>query len=306
MAILLIRNDKDYQPWIDAFHKFDPAIEVVTPETANDTSKVEMAMTWKAPNGSFKGFDNLKVVGSLGAGVDHLFADPSLPQDVKLTRVVDDKLSGDMEEFVLALCLNHIKNLHIYSQPTNEWKPLPYSRVENVYVGILGFGTLGQAVGKKLKAVGFQVSGWSNTLKNVAGIESYSHDQLDDFLENLNIIVCLLPLTDKTRKILNTKLFDKLPKDTYLINVARGGHLNEEDLLSSLDKGHLSGASLDVFNQEPLPEDHPFWKHPKILITPHVASNSNPPTVVEQIVENYRRMKNSEDLKNRVSRERKY
>ncbi|KQC33148.1 dehydrogenase [Nonlabens sp. YIK11] len=306
MAILLIRNDKDYQPWIDAFQEYDASLEVVTLEMDHDPDAVTMAMMWKAPEGSFKGYDHLQVIGSLGAGVDHLFADPSLPENVQLTRVVDEKLSGDMQEFVLGLCLNHIKNLHFYAQQDREWKPQPYLRVENVHVGILGFGTLGQAVGAKLKSVGFQVSGWSKTAKNVDGIKSYRETELDDFLNVSQILVCLLPLTEKTTGILNKELFMQLPENAFLINVARGGHLVETDLLESIENGHLAGAALDVFNKEPLPQDHAFWKHPKVLITPHVASNSNPPTVVAQIVENYRRMKNGDPLKNTVSSERGY
>lgn len=306
VAILLIRNDENYEPWIKAFQQNDPSLDVVTPQDGHDKEAVTMALTWKAPAGSFDGYGQLKVIGSLGAGVDHLFADASLPSHVQLTRVVDEKLSGDMQEFVLALCLNNIKNLHTYAGTGTSWQPLPYQRVADVTVGILGFGTLGQAVGQRLSSLGFTVSGWSTSLKNVEGITSYDTSQLDQFLAQSQILVCLLPLTDATSRILNQELFNKLPKGAYLINVARGGHLNETDLLAALDSGQLSGAALDVFDTEPLPVDHAYWQHPSILITPHVASVSNPASVVPQIIENYRRMNKDAALLNVVSRERNY
>ena len=308
MALLLIRNNKDYKAWIDALHGADPSIEVVTPETVEDPKSVTMAVTWKAPNGSFEPYPNLKVIGSMGAGVDHLFNDPSLPKDVTLTRVVDEKLASDMEEFVLTLCLSHIKNLPLYRnlQDQTQWKPTQYKRVPDVKVGILGFGTLGQAVGTALQQTGFHVSGWSHSRKEVEGIKSYTQDELDDFLAQAEILVCLLPLTQETEGILNTSLFNKLPKGAYLINVARGGHLVDADLIEALDKDHLSGAALDVFHTEPLPEDHPFWNRKDILITPHVASMSNAASVAPQIAENYRRMEKGEELKNTVSQKKGY
>lgn len=308
MALLLIRNNKDYQSWLNALQKADSNLEILTPETVTAPESVQMALTWKAPHGSFNAFPNLKVIGSMGAGVDHLFEDPTLPRNVSLTRVVDDKLASDMQEFVLTLCLSHIKNLPLYRnlQDQTEWKPTKYKRVPDVKVGILGFGTLGQAVGQTLKQTGFQVSGWSHSRKEVDGIKSYAKDELDDFLAEAEILVCLLPLTEETQGILNSKLFNKLPKGAYLINVARGGHLVDEDLLNALNSNQLSGAALDVFHTEPLPKEHEFWKRKDILITPHVASMSNAASVAPQIIENYRRMERGEELKNTVSQQKGY
>ena len=307
MALLLIRQDKKYDSWLQALKK-DAHFKVYTPETIKDPAEIKMALTWQAPVGSYANYPNLQVIGSMGAGVDHLFEDPSLPQDVTLTRVVDEKLSGDMQEFVLTLCLSHIKNLNSYAQLQEQtlWKPLKYSRISEVSVGILGFGTLGQAVGKKLSSVGFQVSGWSQSTKDVLGIKSFTGDQLDAFLEGCDILVCLLPLTEDTRGILNARLFKKLPQGAYLINVARGGHLNETDLITALDNGNISGAALDVFQTEPLPEDHAFWGREEILMTPHVASVSNAASVAPQVIENYRRMEAGEELLDQVSREKRY
>ena len=308
MALLLIRNDKNYTPWIDALKKADSSINVVTPKTVENPEEVTMAVTWKAPQRSFAKYTNLKVIGSMGAGVDHLFDDPSLPKNISLTRVVDDKLASDMQEFVSALCLNHIRNLKEYAalQAQAEWKPTSYKRAKDVTVGILGFGTLGQAVGNMLSTIGFKVTGWSHSKKDVEQITSYSQNELDRFLAEAEILVCLLPLTDKTEGILNTELFSKLPKGAYLINVARGGHLVETDLIEALDNGQLSGAALDVFHTEPLPQDHLFWNRNDITITPHIASMSNAASVSAQIAENYKRLQNGDELMNTVSIDKGY
>lgn len=307
MALLLIRNDQNYNAWIKALNETSD-VQVFTPANVQDPEKITMALTWKAPAGSFKNYPNLKVIGSMGAGVDHLFEDPSLPKDITLTRVVDEKLSADMQEFVLTQCLNHIKNMNSYFhlQREAQWKPMGYKRVGDVSVGILGFGTLGQAVGQKLHSVGFQVSGWSKSKKEVPGLQSYSSAQLDEFLSKAEILVCLLPLTEDTKEILDLALFQKLPKGAFVINVARGGHLKEADLITALDQGILSGAALDVFQTEPLPKVHPFWERKEICISPHVASMSNAASVAPQVIENYKKMKRGDPLENVVSREKRY
>ncbi len=306
MAILLIRNDKNYQPWINALKACDPFIPVYTPNETPNKDEIVMILCWKAPAGSFKPYKNVKVIGSMGAGVDHLFDDPDLPSDAILTRVVDNKLSGDMQEFVLALCLNYMKNLNIYSQRSPSWNPLPYQRIEDIHVGILGLGTLGQAVGKQLHDIGFRVSGWSKSKKNIDGITSYNEANLASFLPLCNIMVCLLPLTPQTRGFLNASLFDQLPKGAYLINVARGGHVNENDLIDAINQGKLAGAALDVFSQEPLPGDHPIRSCERILITPHVASVSSPSSVAQQVIDNYHSLKQQQHLRHQVSREKRY
>ncbi|MGB5941752.1 MAG: glyoxylate/hydroxypyruvate reductase A [Leeuwenhoekiella sp.] len=308
MALLLLRNDNRYDRWLDALKEVDPEMQVFTPETLEDRNKITMALSWKAPKGSYDNLPNLKAIGSMGAGADHLFEDPSLPEDVVLTRLVDDKLAGDMQEYVLTVCLSHIKHLDYYRdlQEANTWKPKRYKRTENVQVGILGLGTLGQAVGKKLHNNGFKVSGYSHSRKEIEGITSCADGEMDEFLKDVDILVCLLPLTENTRGILNVELFEKLPDGAYLVNVARGPHLVDDDLIKFLDSEKLSGATLDVFHQEPLPKDHPFWNHPKIKITPHVASMSSPSSVAPQIVDNYHRLEKGEELRNQVSREREY
>jgi glyoxylate/hydroxypyruvate reductase A len=171
----------------------------------------------------------------------------------------------------------------------------------------MGIGTIGLRVASGLAQSGFKVIGWARTEKNASGIVVFAgDDQLPEFLSKCNYLICLLPLTDHTRGILNANVFQHLPENAYLINAGRGEHLNEVDLIAYLDSGHLSGATLDVFIEEPLPSDHPFWGHPKIKITPHIASVTNPRSCVAQVLENYDRMKHNRPLLNIVSRQKGY
>jgi glyoxylate/hydroxypyruvate reductase A len=174
-------------------------------------------------------------------------------------------------------------------------------------IGIMGLGQLGKDAAKKLSYLGFPVTGWSQTPKDIEGVKCLAGEEvLDDFLSQTRILICMLPLTPKTKGILNQKTFDKLPAGAYVINVARGQHLIEKDLLAALDSEQLAGACLDVFAVEPLPEDHPFWRHPKIIVTPHISSLTNPKAVAPQIIENYQRTKTGRPLLNVVDMQRGY
>ena len=249
--------------WIDALKKQEPNLEIEVFPEVKHPEKVEFVLSWKHPHGIFRDYPNLKVIASMGAGIDHIINDPDIPEGVKITRVVDEQLTKDMSIFVLSLCLEHLRNLSFH-HCSKKWYPQPYKRPEDIQVGIMGLGVLGVAVAEKLIRNNFNVFGWRKEKKDILGVNTfYGKEQLDDFLKNSDILVCLLPLTSETENILNKELFQKLPKDAYLINVARGNHLVEEDLLEMLDNGHLSGASLDVFREEPLPKEHPFWRHHK-------------------------------------------
>ncbi len=306
MSFLIVSSQRDPKAWVQALKEQDPNLDLeVYPEVA-DPSKVEFALSWKHPHGIYKNYPNLKAIASMGAGIDHIINDPEIPQHIRITRVIDEQLTQDMSVFVLSLILDHLRNLS-YHYCSREWKPLKYLRPEEVQVGIMGMGVLGVGVAEKLIRNKFNVTGWSRSQKEILGVTTFhGDDQLQDFLEQSNVLVCLLPLTSETENILNKRLFERLPQGAYVINVARGPHLVEEDLLEMIDSGHLSGASLDVFRKEPLPEDHPFWNHEKIRITPHIASVTNPSTVVPQILENYERIKQGKELNNVVDREKEY
>ena len=274
-----------------------------------------MALVWKHPKGSLAEYPNLKLIACNVAGVDFIFEDADRPEDVPITRIVDSKLADDMSEHVLAVILGHLKNLELYKlqQTQKIWEPRPYRRISDFTVGIMGLGELGSVLAKDLVRFGFKVQGWSNSPKSIANVKSFygkgeasDGKGLADFLASSEILVCLLPLTDETSGILNTSLFEQLPKNAFVINVARGGHLVDADLIQMLDSGHLSGAGLDVYHEEPLPISHPFWEHPKIHMTPHYASVSDPESVVPQIIQNYRRLQAGKPLMHEVSRDRGY
>jgi glyoxylate/hydroxypyruvate reductase A len=308
MSIAII-SDRNPDAWIKALHENQNDIEVEVYPDISNKEKVEYALVWNHPPGVFKEFPNIKVIASMGAGVDHIMRDPELPENVKVTRIVDEQLAKDMAEFVLALVLNKLRNLslHQHLEQQREWKPKSYQRIEEVKIGIMGMGELGSTVGKKLIQNGFSVSGWANSKKDLGNIKMYAgQEELDPFLAESEILVCLLPLTPDTENILNKDIFKKLPENAFLINVARGNHLVENDLIDMIDTGHLSGAALDVFRKEPLPEDHPFWNHPKIQVTPHIASVTKPASVVSQVLGNYERMKNKEELENVVDKGKGY
>jgi len=208
-----------------------------------------------------------------------------------------------MSEFVLAMILAHFKNLFHFTadQINGVWHPREYRRISDATVGIMGMGALGSLLAQDLERNRFKVIGWASSRKSISGVNIFvGEKEKNTFLSLSNILICLLPLTPRTSGILNAELFKKLPKNAFVINVARGGHLVDEDLLEFINNGHLAGAGLDVFHKEPLPGEHPFWKHPKIHITPHIASVSDIDSVIPQLLENYRRLAEGLPLNNTV------
>lgn len=309
MPITFISQTKAPEPWIAALKDLDPGLDIRIFGQDPTPEAVDFALTWNHPQGAFVPYPNLKVICSMGAGVDHLMKDDHLPLTADIVRIVDTELATAMNEFVIALVMNHLRGLNEYKndQFKKTWSPRPYLTIKETRIGIMGFGTLGQSLSKALTQLDFQVSGWANSPKATDQVEVFHGKHgLPQFLSKADILICLLPLTAATRGILNKRIFSLLPKGAFLINVARGGHLVEEDLLEMIETGHLSGAGLDVFDTEPLPEDHPFWIHPNIHITPHIASITDPASVAPQILENYYRMKAGKPLLNKVSREKGY
>lgn len=286
-----------------------PQLAIYNAMEPHPRDAITMAIVWKHPRGSLRGYSNLACIASFGAGVDFIFEDPDLPKNVPITRIVDPVLASDMSEFVLALLLGRLKNLNQYArdQSRSIWNTREYRRISDVTVGIMGVGALGTVLAGDLIRSGFRVHGWRNSGKQDGAFPVYAGKAaLTGFLKKTNVLVCLLPLTSATRGILNRDLFLRLPRGAFLINVARGGHLVEEDLLEMLGEGQLSGAALDVFHEEPLPEEHPFWSHPAIQITPHIASVSHLDSVVPQLLDNYERLQKGLDLQNVVSRAKEY
>ena len=316
MTIALVSQDKDLSPWFDAFRQNFPDIKVIDALSefsfsaslnSNDdndlANEVTCAVVWKPPSGYLQRFPNLNLIVSMGAGVDHIFTDEHLNRQIPITRLVDSHLAEDMNEYLLSVVLNHNRHIGDYqqSQSMQNWQPQAYKSLSETHIGVLGLGQLGLAAAQYFKTLGCEVSGWSRTQKNVAGIHCYfGLEQLPRMLGLTDVIICLLPLTPATRGVINKDSLRHMKRHAYTINVSRGELVDEDALLEALDEGHLSGACLDVFAEEPLPKDHPFWRHKKILVTPHVASLTRPASVIPQIVDNYHRAIRGESLVNRV------
>lgn len=308
MSILLISRTRNMESYRDALLQLDSNLDVEVWPDIQSRDRVNFAVAWKQPKNQFSQYPNLKVISSLGAGADHLLKDSSIPQSVALTRIVAPTLTEQMCDYVTLSTLSMLRRMHDYSrqQVWADWKPRTQYSKEELMVGVMGLGNIGKAVAMRLADNGFNVSGWSQSKKTIPNVVTYSKEQLDAFLASTNILVCLLPLTSETKDILSLSLFKKLSNPGFLINVARGQHLVEEDLIYALDMGLLNHATLDVFQEEPLPESHPFWGRDGITITPHVASVSQPEEIAELILENYKRMLSKVDLLNRVDRYKGY
>jgi len=294
MTTLLFQSDVDRGDWWgEELGKRLPGIELRIWPEIGDRESIDYALVWMPELGLLRSLPNLKAILSLGAGVDHIFRDPDLPPGVPIARVVDPELTARMTEFVLLHVLRYHRQQPAYDAQQLEprWRQLHQPAAHDRGVGIMGMGELGADAGRRLAGLDFRVAGWSRSAKEIAGIESFhGADGLAPFLARTEILVCLLPLTPATENMLNADLFAGLPEGAVVINVARGGHLVEDDLIGALDSGHLAGATLDVFRDEPLPADHPFWRHPKITVTPHVASISDPRSAADLIADSIRRV----------------
>lgn len=308
MSLLIICPGEDASRWVSALEGAHPGLDIQTWPHVRDAYAVTAALTWQHPVGELRRFPNLRVIVSMGAGVDHILRDPGLP-DVPIVRLVDPSLVRSMTEYVVLAALNHHRQLDTYRhfQTRRRWKQLPRRRPSDLRAGIMGLGRLGTAAAQALHYLGFEVSGWSQTRKALADIRCFAGAaELAGFLAVTNVLVCLLPLTPRTENILGRRTFHQLQRGAYLISVGRGRHLVEADLLEALDSGQLSGACLDVFRDEPLPAEHPFWTHPRILVTPHISSLTDADAVAPQIVDAYRRAQRGERLVNAIDTARGY
>lgn len=246
-----------------------------------DLSGIDYAVVWKSDPDLFSRAPDLKVVFSGGAGVDHVLTLPGLP-DVPLVRFVDRSLTTRMSEWVVMNCLMHLRQHRAYEAraKAHVWEDLSQPEAADVTVGVMGLGVLGQDAIRKLGVMGFKTIGWSRSKKTIDGVETFDGDELDDFLARTDFLVSLLPLTAETRGILNAALFAKLSRKGPLgapvvINGGRGGSQVGADIIAALQSGVLGGASLDVFEQEPLDRDSPFWDMENVYVTPHVAASSD-------------------------------
>jgi glyoxylate/hydroxypyruvate reductase A len=309
MALVFISKSDDPDAYTHSMQALMPDLEVRLWPDVGDPAEIDFALTWKAEPGVLASFPNLKAISSLGFGVDHLFDDDTLPEGVPLVRLAEETLTGQMSEYAILGILRHHRMLGGYetAQGEGRWaRELPPD-TGATSVGILGLGVIGADCAAKVCGLGFPVRGWSRSPRALPGVECFhGADGLAPMLAASHFLVCLLPLTPQTRGIVNAHTLAALPTGAYVINAARGGHVVDTDLLAAIESGHIAGAMLDVFNHEPLPRDHPYWAHPKITVTPHIAGLCVPRLMAPQIVENIRRVRAGRPLLNLVDRARGY
>ena len=287
--VAFVSSEVEPARWLPALEKALPEMRFEAwPEIA-DAHAIDVALVAAPPAGVLGRLPNLRFIQSLWMGVDGLLADPTLPRGVAIARLVDPGMVAAMSETVLARVLDWHRHLYRYraQQVAREWRPLPQSLASDRRVGILGLGALGRDAATKLVALGFRVCGWSRRSKTVPGAFCHTGtDGLETVLRQSDVLVCLLPLTAATRGILDARRLDLLPQGACLINVGRGAQLVERDLLAALDAGRISQAYLDVFESEPLPSEHPFWAHPAVSVTPHIAALTEPRTALAKVIAN--------------------
>ena len=296
LNILFASTKEDPEIWLPRLRQALPQDRFFLAPEAN----IDVALVATPAPGTFERLKHLRLVQSLWMGVERLLADPHYPRGVPLARLVDPGMVAAMSETVLAHVLDWHRHHYYYriEQAGRRWSRLNQYLASDRTIGILGLGELGSDAARKLGALGFNVVGWSRRPKTLPGVTCLT--ELDAVLERSDVAVCLLPLTQHTRGILNYRTLRKIRLGGALINVARGGHVVPEDLISVLVSGHLAHAYLDVFEHEPLPPEHPLWRHPGITITPHTAALTEPRTAIPKIVENIERLRRGEPPHNLV------
>ncbi|HGM6602281.1 TPA: glyoxylate/hydroxypyruvate reductase GhrA [Serratia marcescens] len=301
------------QEWLTGIKQRLPQAEIREWQRG-DERPADYALVWRPPHEMLANRRDLKAVFALGAGVDAILDQErkhpgTLPAGVPLLRLEDTGMAQQMQEYALSYVLRYFRRFDEYQalQQRQEWQPLDPHSLDDFTIGILGAGVLGQSVARKLTEFGFSVRCWSRSAKQINGVQSFAGEaQRAAFLDGVKLLINLLPNTPETVGILNRELFAQLSAGAYLINIARGAHLVEADLLAALEQGQLAAATLDVFAREPLPQDHPFWRHPRVTITPHIAAITLPQQAMDQIAANIRALEEGHPPAGVVDRQRGY
>ncbi len=307
---LLFKGDIDRGgSWERALARHAPDLDLRSWPELGDPAGIDYALVWEPPSGLLAGLPNLKVIFSIGAGIDHLASDPELPPAVPVVRMVEPGLTAGMTEFVVMSVLYHHRFMldYLAQQRAKHWQEISQIGPQERRIGIMGLGVLGQDAARRLLDFGFPVAGWSRSPKSVPGVTSFAGAEgLAAFLGRSDILVCLLPSTAETRGLLNAETLAALPRGAAIVNAGRGDLIVEADLLAALDGGQVGGATLDVFPEEPLPANSRFWDHPRVVVTPHIASMTIPDSAAAAVVEQIRRFEAGQPLEHVVEMSRGY
>ena len=310
MTVLLFHSPEDpVDLWVPALKENLPEIAIRVSPDVDDPAEIDYALVWKPPTGMLAGLPNLKAIFSIAAGIDHILADAERPAHLPIVRMADPYLRAMMTEYAIYAVLHYHRNMGDYriDQANEVWDRRWPLYTPDTTVGILGIGAIGADCAAAFRTLGFDVHGWSRTPKQLDGVTCHHGPEgLSDMLRQTKYLVCVLPLTDATRGIINRETLAQLPAGAIVVNIGRGGHVVDDDLLAALDSGHLSGAFLDVFNEEPLPKGHAYWQHPKVMTTPHVAGELVPRSCAKAVAANLRRHLAGEPMHNVVDLERGY
>lgn len=307
---LILKTSSDRGPWWRAeFAKALPDLEFRQFPATGRVEDIEFALVWQPDPGFLKTLPRLKAIFSLGAGVDHILVDRDLPKGVPIVRLVDEQLTRQMTEYAVLHALRFHRQSAAYEelQRQKRWHEFPQKMTNERRVGVMGIGEIGGSVARALVSFGFDVAGWARAERKDAGFPVFAgRERLNEFLGRSDIVVCVLPLTPETANILNAGAFAAMPKGGYVVNIGRGNQVVEDDLLAAIESGHLAGAALDVFRQEPLPASSPLWTNPRVTVTPHVAAITDPRSALKQVVENIRRIRAGQAPVNVVDPKRGY
>jgi len=308
LRILFHTEGIDREAWIDALQRALPEARIES-WTPGSVWRADYALLWKPPRALVEHVHGVKAIFNLGAGVDSIPGLAALPHTVPLVRLEDAGMAEQMVEYVIHAVLRHYREFDTYAEQQHNglWQPRPRRAKSDFLVGILGAGVLGVAVAGAVAALRFPVRTWSRTYRAIGAETGFTGmSELEAFLSATRVLVCLLPLTRETEGLLNRERLSCLPRGAYLINVARGALVADADLLELLDAGHLAGATLDVFRDEPLPGEHRFWHHPRVALTPHVSAVTLVEESVQQIAEKIRRLEAGLPITGVVDRDRGY
>jgi glyoxylate/hydroxypyruvate reductase len=309
MAILCLLHQAYGKKLIGAIREALPDEDIREWPEAGDPAEIDICMIFRMTPGFLKPYPNLKLISATGAGVDHYLLDPDFPRHLPLVRVVDQSFAARMADYVTSWVMFHHRDIAHYleAQKRREWAFKVMRPAGDVTIGVMGLGQMGALTATRLASLGYDVRGWSRRPHEIDGVTCYAGEAgFGPFLAETEILINLLPLTSQTRGILATPTFAQMPQGGVLISAGRGGHMIEADIMAALDSGQLRAATIDAFQAEPLPADHPFWAQPGMYVTPHCSSTASLETIVDNFTDNVRRFREGRPLMNLVDYEQGY